>query len=212
MAQKTLVIFTRYPVEGKTKTRLIPAIGAKKASKIQQLMTENIVTKADQLNSNIKVKIYYAGGNQTLMEQWLGCDRDFTPQSEGDLGQKMYSAIETNVSLTNMPVVIIGIDCQCLTIDILETAFSVLDHHDLVLGPAEDGGYYLIGLNKPIKSLFTNIEWGKNTVYQNTLNIAKKNKLSIFSLPMLNDIDRAEDLVNLPSNIQAILNSETSPS
>ncbi|AFZ47956.1 Protein of unknown function DUF2064 [Cyanobacterium stanieri PCC 7202] len=206
MAQKTLVIFTRYPEKGKTKTRLIPAIGAKKAAQIQKLMTENIVKIARELKDEIEIKIYYAGGNQTLMESWLGDQWQFIPQQGKDLGEKMFSAIESNFKSTQKPVIIIGIDCQSLTVDILEKAFFALDNHNLVLGKAEDGGYYLIGLQKPRKELFENIKWGTKTVYQDTINIAKKSNLSIFNLPILADIDRPEDLVNLPDNIREILN------
>lgn len=206
MAQKTLVIFTRYPEKGKTKTRLIPAIGAEKAAQIQKLMTENIVKIAEELKDKIEVKIYYTGGNQTLMESWLGDQWQCIPQQGKDLGEKMFSAIESNFKSTKKPVIIIGIDCQSLTVDILEKAFFALDNHNLVLGKAEDGGYYLIGLKQPIKELFKNIKWGTNTVYQDTINIAKKNNLSIFNLPILADIDRPEDLVNLPDNIKKYLN------
>jgi len=90
MSEKTLIIFTRYPEKGKTKTRLIPAIGAEKAAKIQKLMTENTLKKAEKLDPNIRVKIYYAGGNQTLMEEWLGDKWEFIPQAEGDLGERMF--------------------------------------------------------------------------------------------------------------------------
>ncbi|MGY6530972.1 MAG: TIGR04282 family arsenosugar biosynthesis glycosyltransferase [Cyanobacterium sp.] len=205
MSHKTLIIFTRYPEKGKTKTRLIPAVGAEKAAIIQKLMTENTLKKTEKLDSNIKVKIYYAGGNQTLMENWLGKPWEFTPQAKGDLGEKMFSAIESTYNITRMPVIVIGIDCQSLTADILTKAFNAIDNYDLVLGEAEDGGYYLIGLKSPVKELFKNINWGTNTVYKDTLNIAKNHKLSIFDLPTLTDIDRPEDLVNLPDNIKNIL-------
>jgi len=205
MSEKTLIIFTRYPEKGKTKTRLIPAIGAEKAAKFQKLMTENTLKKAEKLDPNIRVKIYYAGGNQTLMEEWLGDKWEFIPQAEGDLGERMFSAIESNFNITGMPVIVIGIDCQSLTVDFLEKAFLAMDNHDLVIGEAKDGGYYLIGLKEPVKYLFKNMKWGTNTVYQDTLNIAKNYNLSIFNLPILADIDRPEDLVNLPENIENIL-------
>lgn len=206
MSQKTLVIFTRYPEKGKTKTRLIPAIGAEKAAQIQKLMTENILKIARGLKDKIQVKIYYVGGNQTLMESWLGNQCQLITQTGKDLGEKMFSAIESNFKSTEKPVIVIGIDCQSLTLDILEKAFFAMDSHDLVIGKAEDGGYYLIGLKNPIKELFKNIKWGTNTVYQDTIAIAEQHNLSIFKLPILADIDRPEDLVNLPDNIKEYLN------
>ena len=83
-------------------------------------MTENTLKKAEKLDPNIRVKIYYAGGNQTLMEEWLGDKWEFIPQAEGDLGERMFSAIESNFNITGMPVIVIGIDCQSLTVDFLE--------------------------------------------------------------------------------------------
>ncbi|MBE9223310.1 TIGR04282 family arsenosugar biosynthesis glycosyltransferase [Cyanobacterium stanieri LEGE 03274] len=205
MSKKTLAIFTRYPEKGKTKTRLIPAVGASKATQIQKLMTENILKIVEKLEEEITIKIYYTGGNQTLMEQWLGKQWQFIPQQGKDLGEKMFSAIESSFKTTKMPVVVIGIDCQSLTIDILKQAFLALNNHDLVLGKAEDGGYYLIGLKTPQKGIFNNIKWGTNAVYKQTISIGEKHNLSVFNLPILADIDRPEDLVNLPQNIKNLL-------
>ena len=194
--QQTLIIFTRYPRAGKTKTRLIPALGEEGAADLQRQMTEETVQKARQLTPKIPVniEIHFAGGNRKLMEKWLGGDLIFREQIKGDLGVKMQAAFAEAFEVANHSVVIIGIDCPNLNELILKEAFSACENHDLVMGPATDGGYYLIGLNYLINELFININWGTSEVLRTTKNIAKQLSLKVYYLPVLQDIDRPEDL------------------
>jgi len=196
MKKKALIIFTRYPEIGKTKTRLIPAIGAEKSANLQRLMTEKTLSSIELLTNiiDVEVNIYFQGGNKELMQQWLGEKYNFYPQIEGDLGEKMYSAFKDNFENKNQQVIIIGVDCLELNIDILQEAFLALDNHDLVIGKALDGGYYLLGLNSLKKSLFDNIKWGTNQVFSQTMLIVQTLNYSTYQLPILRDIDRAEDL------------------
>lgn len=193
---KTLIIFSRYPEPGKTKTRMIPLLGAIKAAELQQKMTEHTVSNVQQFSSNcdIKIEVHFTGGSQQLMIEWLGKNLDYIPQTSGDLGQKMNSSFERAFNLGNQHVVIIGIDCPDINQAILNKAFTSLKEHDLVLGVAEDGGYYLIGLNQAVPQLFHNINWGTEQVLKQTINIAQKLKLNVYYLPTLSDVDRPEDL------------------
>ncbi|MGI0480063.1 TIGR04282 family arsenosugar biosynthesis glycosyltransferase [Geminocystis sp. CENA526] len=202
MKKKSLIIFTRYPEIGKTKTRLIPAIGAEKATNLQRLMTEYTISSIELLKNiiDVEINIYFQGGNKNLMQQWLGDKYHFYPQIEGDLGEKMYRAFKDNFARNNQQVIIIGVDCIDLNINILQEAFMALNIHDLVIGKALDGGYYLLGLNSLEKSLFNNIKWGTSQVFSDTISRAKKLHFSIYQLPILRDIDRAEDLPYLPFN------------
>ena len=194
--QQSLIIFTRYPEVGKTKTRLIPAIGAEKAANLQRQMTELTLKKTEELKLklDLNVYIYFAGGNQSLMKKWLGKDWLFKTQSQGDLGKKMYSAFTDSFAQGDKQSILIGIDCPSLSIEILATAFEAIKNHDLLIGKAEDGGYYLIGLNQLRYELFKNISWGTSQVFAETMTIAEKLNLSIYHLPILRDIDRPEDL------------------
>jgi rSAM/selenodomain-associated transferase 1 len=194
--QQSLIIFTRYPEVGKTKTRLIPVIGAEKAANLQRRMTELTLKTAEELKLRLalNIYIYFAGGNLNLMKKWLGKNWLFYPQSEGDLGQKMYSALIDSFARKNQASIIIGIDCPTLNMEILTRAFQKIKNYDLVIGKADDGGYYLIGLNQPRLDLFTNINWGTSRVFEQTITIAKELNLSIYNLPILRDIDRPEDL------------------
>ncbi|MDJ0649437.1 MAG: TIGR04282 family arsenosugar biosynthesis glycosyltransferase [Xenococcaceae cyanobacterium MO_188.B19] len=196
MANSTLIIFTRYPEPGKTKTRMIPALGAEGAAKLQRQMSEHTLKTATewQKSSGGNIAIYFAGGNVSLMSNWLGKDLTYYPQKEGNLGYRMESAFNQAFNRGVTRVVTIGIDCPDINLVILNQAFSCLSEKELVLGKAEDGGYYLIGLNYLIPELFQNINWGTSQVLAQTQNIANSLNLNTAYLPMLRDVDRPEDL------------------
>ncbi|ACK66192.1 conserved hypothetical protein [Rippkaea orientalis PCC 8801] len=189
-----LIIFTRYPEPGKTKTRLISSLGAKGAARLQRQLTEHTLKQVNPLINQLSFAIYYNGNTQEMMKNWLGNDLSYYPQPEGDLGQKMQSAFADSFNLGYTKVVIIGIDCPALNSTIVQQAFNSLNNHDLVLGKAADGGYYLIGLKQIIPQLFKNIPWGTNQVLSITQTIAEKLNLTYSLLRTLSDIDRPEDL------------------
>ncbi|MDZ8109985.1 MAG: TIGR04282 family arsenosugar biosynthesis glycosyltransferase [Nostoc sp. DedQUE12a] len=194
--KQNLIIFTRYPEPGKTKTRLIPVLGSLGAANLQRQMTEHTILQVKQLQKviDISVKLWFAGGDLRLMQEWLGLDLVYQPQGEGDLGLRMARSLLQAFQSGAEKAIIIGTDCPGLNAQILATAFDKLCTFDLVLGPAIDGGYYLIGLRQPIPELFANIEWGTSQVFQRTLEIAQKLNLSHVNLVPLADIDRPEDL------------------
>ncbi len=195
-----LIIFTRYPEAGKTKTRLIPALGPDGAADLQRLMTEYTLKQAkallDFFPENLDIEIRFAGGDEAKMQGWLGGGNKITyrPQSEGDLGVRMLAAFTDAFNIGMERVIIIGIDCPDLDAAILKQAFEQLQSHDLILGQAADGGYYLIGLRRLIPELFTGIDWGSDRVLSQTLTIAKNLGFPWQLLPELADIDRPEDL------------------
>ena len=196
MNRECLIVFTRYPEPGKTKTRLIPLLGAEGAATLQRQMTEQTLAQVKELQSErlVSATICFAGGNQQLMQNWLGTSFDYQPQGDGDLGRRMAIAFETALEAGTQRVVIIGSDCPDLNAQLMMQAFQALEQHDLVLGPARDGGYYLIGLRRLIPELFTGISWSTTEVLQQTMNIAQKLELAVASLPLLSDVDRPEDL------------------
>ncbi|MGB3208332.1 MAG: TIGR04282 family arsenosugar biosynthesis glycosyltransferase [Crinalium sp.] len=198
-ATESLIIFTRYPEPGKTKTRLIPAIGAEGAANIGGKMTEHTLNQVKELQSlrEVAVAVYFAGGNTQLMQQWLGANLRYQCQGEGDLGSRMALAFAKAFEEGSKSVVIIGTDCPSLKPKLMEDAFQELTQHDLVLGPAQDGGYYLIGLRRFIPELFTGINWGTSSVLQQTVTIGKQLDLALAYLPTLADVDRPEDLLIL---------------
>jgi rSAM/selenodomain-associated transferase 1 len=191
-----LIVFTKYPIPGKAKTRLIPAIGREKAAELHRLMTERTICTAGLLAAReaVSLKIFFEGGNLEAMRAWLG-KRDFKRQVSGDLGKKMLAAFEQGFSGKAQKIVIIGTDCPALTPALLRAAFLNLKTNDLVLGPAEDGGYYLIGLRKRAAFLFQDISWGSKEVFSQTQTKAAEYDLSLATLETLRDIDRPVDLL-----------------
>ncbi|MFW9264338.1 TIGR04282 family arsenosugar biosynthesis glycosyltransferase [Nostoc sp. CALU 546] len=195
-AKQHLIIFTRYPEPGKTKTRLIPALGTVGAANLQRKMTEHTIFQVQELQKaiDISVEVRFVGGDSQLMQDWLGLDLVYQSQGEGDLGLRMARSLFDAFQSGAEQVIIIGTDCPGVNPQILATAFEKLHAFDLVLGPAIDGGYYLIGLCQPIPELFVNIEWGTAQVFQKTVDIAQKLNLSHVNLLPLADVDRPEDL------------------
>ncbi len=191
-----LIIFTRYPEPGKTKTRLIPALGDVGAADLQRQMTEYTIfgVKELQRKTALSTEVRFAGGNLQLMQDWLGSELVYHSQGEGDLGERLVRSLFDAFQSGAEQVVIIGTDCPGVNSQILKTAFEQMQTFELVLGPAIDGGYYLIGLRHLVPELFVNIEWGTSQVLQQTVEIARKLNLSHVYLPPLADVDRPEDL------------------
>ena len=201
MNRESLIVFTRYPEPGKAKTRLIPVLGEDGASNLHRQMTEHTLSQVRELQSDraTRVEVYFTGGDQLLMQDWLGTDIIYQPQGEGDLGQRMKSAFQTAFAAGMEGVAIVGTDCPGLDAKIMGQAFEQLNGHDLVLGPATDGGYYLIGLRRVIPELFAGINWGTSQVREKTVAIAISLGLAVAYLPPLFDVDRPEDLAKVTS-------------
>jgi rSAM/selenodomain-associated transferase 2/rSAM/selenodomain-associated transferase 1 len=191
-----LIVFTRHPEAGRVKTRLIPSLGAEGAARFHRRMTELTLARANELLQHrpVSLEVRYEGGDERLMEEWLGLDLEYRPQGEGDLGQRMARAFSDAFRQGATHVVIIGTDCPGLSAEVMEEAFEVLVQNDLVLGPSKDGGYYLIGLARLIPQLFIDIPWGTGRVLRRTKKTAKKLGCRFSLLNLLTDIDRPKDL------------------
>ena len=198
---RRLVVFTRYPEPGNTKTRLIPALGPTGAAELQRRMTTKVLSAVRQLTQQhhaARLEVRYEGGDEISMRMAFGDGCVYAPQGDGHLGERMLRAFESAFAEGAGLVVLIGSDCPAITSDILTDAFRRLESHDLVLGPAADGGYYLIGLRDPVANLFpANMPWGEAGVRERTLRIADGLGLAVALLPELSDVDRPDDLVAL---------------
>ncbi len=196
MSAQRLIIFTRYPQPGATKTRLIPALGAEGAADLQRQLTEKVVAEARQLRrgGGLDIEIRHAGGDAGSMAVWLGNDLRYADQGPGDLGRRMATAFADGFAAGAGAMVLVGSDIPALTEAVLAAAFEALGRADLVLGPAADGGYYLVGLRLPRPELFTGVAWGSAGVCAETLERAATAGLVTVLLEELRDVDRPEDL------------------
>jgi uncharacterized protein len=190
-----LIIFGRYPLPGKTKTRLIPALGPLGAANLQRYLTEKAFYTATEFANRHKVTLEccFEGGTPPQMVRWLGSIPRLSFQYAGDLGQRMRYALFDALNDGNKRVILLGTDIPGLSTEILEQAFIALREHDIVLGPSRDGGYWLIGLKQPI-DVFQNIDWSTPKVLEQTLAKARHMGLRICLLEFLSDVDTPEDL------------------
>jgi uncharacterized protein len=192
-----IIIFTRFPEPGLTKTRLIPVLGPEGACRLHRELTEKIVAQVQQLKKSypLRLEIHFSGGSREQMVGWLGPDLDYVIQGEGDLGARMRLSFQKAFRQGWERVVLIGSDLPELTPAIVRESFERLSNHDLVLGPARDGGYYLIGLKANRPELFGNLMvWGTKEVLKTTLTTADQLGLRTALLAGLRDVDRPEDL------------------
>lgn len=194
--RRKLILFTRYPVPGKAKTRLIPELGKEKAAKLQEIMTGHTLINARCCGAafDTSIEIRFCGSGKRNMRRWLGNGPKYIPQGKGDLGQRIERAFRDAFETGFDHVMIIGCDCPQLDVECLSHAIEALKENDMIIGPALDGGYYLIGLRKPAPQLFVEIDWGTEYVFEQTIKIAETEGLKIAQLKQLSDVDQPEDM------------------
>jgi rSAM/selenodomain-associated transferase 1 len=164
-------------------------------------MAEYTIRVAGNSLPSIAPIIYYDGATEEKTRAWLGEAFAYRSQTGEDLGQKMRAAFAEGFDGGATAIVLIGTDCPGLDRQTILEAFDHLNSVDLVLGPARDGGYYLIGLTRLYPKLFEGIAWGTERVLANTIKIATELNLSVAYLHELNDIDRPEDLADLDRSL-----------
>ena len=195
-----LLLFTRYPEAGRTKTRLIPALGACGATRLHKLLTEKTAIQANILAEKYGVEtvVYYSGGNKEKMTSWLG-PLTFVPQVDGDLGLRMQAAFTHAFAEGVEKAVLIGSDIPSISADLLADAFAALQTAQVAIGPSLDGGYYLIGMRtdaaeKLYPVLFERMVWSTAMVFALTCERLGKTAIEVAVMPTLQDIDTPEDL------------------
>ncbi|MCX5906873.1 MAG: TIGR04283 family arsenosugar biosynthesis glycosyltransferase [Deltaproteobacteria bacterium] len=196
MYRERFSILVRYPEPGKAKTRLIPVLGPQGAADLHRRMAERTLSWAREFRRlrPVSLEVRYEGGNGELMRQWVGEDILLTQQGDGNLGRRMARAFAEAFQGGLERVVLVGTDIPGMTEGHAQKAFAALAKKDVVLGPAKDGGYYLIGLRKPCDQLFKGIPWGTREVLPKTLRVAWDFRLKVFLLEALADVDRPGDL------------------
>ncbi len=186
-----LLIFTRNPELGKCKTRLAAKIGDPSALEVYKFLLEHTVNLTQFLNS--KKYVYYS---EEIWEQDVWDNSKFQKKLQigDDLGERMANAFSDGFENGFKKIVIIGSDMYDLSQSDLEKAFFSLDDHDYVIGPAEDGGYYLLGMRVENPKLFQGKVWGTESVLKDTLKDLAGEKIML--LPEKNDVDHYEDIMD----------------
>lgn len=197
-----LVIFAKAPQPGAVKTRLIPALGAEGAAALARRMLSHTLQQALAAGVGpVELCMSPAPGDAAWQSVALPTAVVRTAQDEGDLGQRMASAV-ARITRQRQSVLLFGTDCPALTATHLAEAARQLAQHDAVLLPVADGGYILIGLKAPCPELFTDMPWSTSAVAAETQRRMAALDLRVWQGPTLHDIDEAADLTHLPLNLQ----------
>jgi uncharacterized protein len=189
--KRLLIIFYRNPELGKVKSRLADTVGEERALALYLLMAAH--ARKISLSVPVDRVVYYSRFIDTE-DNWPNGDFQKRLQHGDDLGEKMKRAFEESFDLGYESVCIVGTDCPELTEEILINAFEALNRNDAVIGPALDGGYYLLGMNRFIPELFDHKKWSTDSVCDDTIKDFKRMNFSYQLLPTLRDVDRETDL------------------
>lgn len=193
MNKNLILIFTRNPELGKVKTRLAASIGQENALQVYIELLQH--TRKVVLETDYDKRVLYSDAINTK-DMWNNHLFQKKEQFGKDLGVRMYNAFREGFEDGYQKIVIIGSDLITLEANDLKKAFTALDTNDVVIGPAEDGGYYLLGLKSIPENIFKNKEWGTHTVLKDTLKNIKNLKYNL--LEEKNDIDTFEDIKDIP--------------
>lgn len=205
---RLLVIFSKNPVPGEVKTRLARSVGKEKAFEIYEAL-RSITSEAV---STVRAKrVVCFSGFIPQSDLFLSIDTEVRLQHGNNLGERMHNAISEGFSSGARHVVLIGTDCPDISGSVIEQAFSLLESNDAVLGPARDGGFYLIGLKRSSPELFLNRIWSTSGVLGETIRILDHTGTSYGLLPELQDIDTFEDLQQSRFRMENIDNPKYEP-
>jgi rSAM/selenodomain-associated transferase 1 len=185
-----VLMFAKAPRPGLVKTRLTREVGASQAVSIYRAVGRSV---AAAISQRYPISVWYDPPDAAAeMRNWLGA-HEYLPQAEGDLGRRMQHAFAAHHERGDGPMIAIGADAPEVDAAVIHAAEAVLSRYEVVLGPACDGGYYLIGLNRPIPELFEGVPWGTPRVRHVTLEICAKLHLGVGQTEKLRDVDTGAD-------------------
>ncbi|MEW5909014.1 MAG: TIGR04282 family arsenosugar biosynthesis glycosyltransferase [Thermodesulfobacteriota bacterium] len=197
-----VMIFVRDPVLGEVKTRLAGKLGEIKTLEFYKDCVTQMLSALESSGYPVRVH-YFPWDRGESVSRWLGNQHHYIPQEGSDLGERMASAFLRSFSDGYSRSILMGSDIPEFTGSILQESASALIQNQSVIGPSADGGYYLIGFRSSsfLPKAFQNIRWGSGSVFQDTVNRILETGLSIHILPMLQDIDELEDLIDFLNRI-----------
>ena len=200
--KQTLLIFTKNAIYGQVKTRLAATVGENKALEIYL----KLLRYTALITNNLPVEkiVFYAAQIDNL-DVWNKEVYKKQVQLGDDLGERMLHAFNYAFTNGSTEVIIIGSDCFEITADIITHAFNCLQNNEVVIGPARDGGYYLLAMKQLHPLLFKQMNWSTNEVLATTIDICHTQNLSVFLMPELSDLDTEEDFKNQETYINSIV-------
>ncbi len=184
----TIALFAKYPQAGLAKTRLAPLLGEAGAAEVHRKLVEK--TLVTMRESGLPFAVYFAGAPREHFAEWLGDGVPLVEQGEGDLGARL--------ARVKAPAILLGADIPGLRVEHLTAAAEALAESPVVIGPASDGGYYLLGFTMEIPFLWQDMPWGTERVLARTEARLAERKVPYRLLGELDDCDRPEDLAAWP--------------
>lgn len=197
--KRNLIIFVKAPIPGDVKTRLIPHLTGLEAADLYKCFVGDVLRNSSQISHLAKIHVAYQPHPKATDLSWLNhrSSPEIFHQEGRSLGERLIHAFGVAFGRGAKQVVVIGSDSPTMPIDYIEQAYSALDEADVVLGPAMDGGYYLVGLSRPCLRLFEDVSWSCDQVFERTTHNAQKYGYTLRILPAHYDVDTYEDLLTL---------------
>ncbi len=204
--KRCMILFVRAPQIGRVKTRLEKALGPEVVLQLYKCFTKDVIETAKEGVDRIRI-CYYPSNQKALVMNWLGEGFDYFPQNGADLGERMKNAFLNSFKAGFTQAVLIGTDLPDLPGAILEEAFSALGEGKPVIGPAKDGGYFLIGFERDrfYPSIFDNMVWGRDDVFQKTCAAFEKTGHPPHTVSEWQDIDEHKDLLDLVDRLKTMM-------
>ena len=196
--RSAVLLFIKSPEKGKVKSRLAKAIGEDAALDVYKCLVCNTLEGLKDGNYLFRL-CFYPPDSGAIIKNWLGNMYCYAPQCGRDLGERMKSAFVQAFSDGVEKALLIGSDIPDMSISLINEAFNALDTSDAVIGPAHDGGYYLIGFNRAsfLPDIFQGIAWSTDSVFCQTMKVFGKSGLTVHVLRVLRDVDTFDDLLSL---------------
>ena len=201
MRDRAVICFTRVPVPGRTKTRLMPLLTGEQCAGLHRAFLRDLSRTFARVEADLYVAYTPDTGWEGLRDLFPAAS-GFFPQEGTELGERMERALGRVLELGHRACVLVGADLPLLTAAHLEGGFSALEGADVTLGPTSDGGYYLVGLKRPCPPLFSGQTYGESTVYQRAVLALEQAGVSFAPAPPCDDVDTPEDLAALRSALR----------
>lgn len=199
--KQALILFTRVPIAGKTKTRLQTALTPEQCAQAHSAFLQDVASSCLAPQQWDLLVFYGEEGSLSVLQELLPQQKDFFVQQGKILGEKMDRAIADTFKMGYDRCVLIGADLPLINREIIAQAMRTLGETSLVLGPTVDGGYYLVGSTKPCPEIFSGQSYGGSNVFENTVAAAQKAGLSLGTVATMEDIDQPEDLRNFADKL-----------
>jgi rSAM/selenodomain-associated transferase 1 len=193
-----LLLFVKSPIKGQVKTRLSAETSEGFEVELYKCFVEDMISLVENLDVHLEV-CFYPPHTRLNFSEWLGEQHCYRPQAGDNLGERLRNAFDNAFEEGFSNVVAIGSDSPDLPAHYLIESFEALAVHDAVIGPANDGGYYLIGFSKEkfTPEAFDNISWSTDGVFEQTVSILKRHERKVYLLPLWHDVDTIADLKSL---------------